>query len=199
MRCPVLWIDSCVHYIRDWFSVDILSTKSLTVWKTPSCAAVAEHRRLRRLRGECCSVCTEQSSRSKYICLIQGNKGKGLKLFSLSSFGLSVTNLVSLTWLTERIVLHMQWLEKYINHIKKGFNFEVCKLIMTTKAQLHRVVIWSWLTVCVSLKCFVSNCSCMLWRWRTLSVCRGFLKWTLRNVCTVYKLSDDFKSGADGP
>lgn len=45
MRNLSLWISSCVHYIRDWFSVGILSTKPLTVWKTPGCVAVAEHSR----------------------------------------------------------------------------------------------------------------------------------------------------------
>jgi len=40
-----LWISSCVHCIRDWFSVSNLSTKPLTVWKTPGCAAVVEHSR----------------------------------------------------------------------------------------------------------------------------------------------------------
>lgn len=43
MRNLSLWISSCVHYIRDWFSVGILSTKPLTVWKTPDCVAAAEH------------------------------------------------------------------------------------------------------------------------------------------------------------
>lgn len=41
-----------------------------------------------RLRGEYRSVCTTQSSGSKYICLFQGYKGEGLVLPGLSVMGL---------------------------------------------------------------------------------------------------------------
>lgn len=43
MRNLSLWIGSCVHYIRGWFSVGIPSTKALTVWKTPGRVVAAEH------------------------------------------------------------------------------------------------------------------------------------------------------------
>lgn len=146
MRNLSLWISSCVHYIRDWFSVGILSTKPLTVWKTPGCVAAAEHSRT-DWEGNTTRFEQHRAAGLNISVWFRATKEKDL-CFLPSSSGLSAIGLVSLSWLTtECILLHIQWLEKkYWNTTLEG---AWTLKYWTTKAQLHRPVIWRWLTVFV--------------------------------------------------
>lgn len=109
MRNLSLWIGSCVHYIRDWFSVGIPSTKPLTVWKTPGCVVAPEHSRT-DWEGNTARFVQHRAAVQNISLWFRVTKGK---YFLLSSSALSVIGLLSLSWLTtECIIMHIQWLEK---------------------------------------------------------------------------------------
>lgn len=109
MRNLSLWIGSCVHCIRAWFSVGIPSTKPLTVWKMPGCVVAVEHNRTDWEGNTAWFV--QQRAAAQNISLWFGvTKGKCLLL---SSSALSVIGLLFLSWLTtECILLCIQCQEK---------------------------------------------------------------------------------------
>lgn len=101
MRNLSLWIGSCVHCIRAWFSVGIPSTKPLTVWKTPGCVVAVERSRT-DWEGNTAWFVQQRSAAQNISLWFRVTKGKCLLL---SSSALSVIGLLFLSWLTTECVL----------------------------------------------------------------------------------------------
>lgn len=114
-RNLLLWISSCVHYIRDWFSVAILSTKPLTVWKTPGCVAAAEHSHT-DWEGNTAPFVQHRAAGLNISVWFRATKEKDLCLLP-SSTGLRVIGPLSLSWLTTECIFYskIRWLEKIID------------------------------------------------------------------------------------
>lgn len=110
----LLWIGSCVHYIRDWFSMGIIPTKPLTVWKTPGCVAAVEHRRTDR-EGNTTRFVQQKAAGLNISVWFRATKEKELH-FLLSSSRLSVMACLSSARLTTEIVpMHIQRWERGTN------------------------------------------------------------------------------------
>lgn len=95
MRNLSLWIGSCVHCIRAWFSVGIPSTKPLTVWKTPGCVVAVERSRT-DWEGNTAWFVQQRAAAQNISLWFRVTKGNCLLL---SSSALSGIGLLVLSWL----------------------------------------------------------------------------------------------------